>query len=115
MKNDTVEFRLANLLEAQLKRRPTREHPFRHWRFDLAYPSIKLAIEINGRSHLRHGRHRKDCEKINAAIAAGWRVLQYPASCVLTKKRCERIVEQIARVVCSEYDYNLDDCVLTGD
>lgn len=61
-----------------------REHPFhptRKWRFDFAFPSVKLAVEIDGR-----GRHqtvagtRADCEKMNEAIILGWRVLRFPAT-----------------------------------
>jgi very-short-patch-repair endonuclease len=61
-----------------------REHVFhstRKWRFDLAFPSVKLAIEVDGR-----GRHqtvtgvRADHEKQNAAIALGWKVMRFPAT-----------------------------------
>lgn len=63
---------------------PEREYAFfdsRRWRFDFAWPAIKLAVEIEGR-----GRHqtvvgfRNDCEKYNTAIAEGWRVLRFPAT-----------------------------------
>ncbi len=60
-----------------------RFHPTRRWRFDLAWPSVKLAVEIEGR-----GRHQtfmgfaKDAEKYNAALLLGWRVLRYPAAFV---------------------------------
>ncbi len=63
---------------------PEREYLFhdeRRWRFDFAWPSIKLAVEIDGR-----GRHqtvagvRGDCEKHNEAIRLGWRVLRFPAT-----------------------------------
>lgn len=56
-------------------------HPTRKWRFDFAWPSQRLALEIDGR-----GRHqtvvgvRADCEKNNEAIRLGWRVLRVPAT-----------------------------------
>jgi very-short-patch-repair endonuclease len=56
-------------------------HPTRKWRFDFAFPSKRLAIEIDGR-----GRHqtvagvRMDCEKQNEAARLGWRVLRFPAT-----------------------------------
>ncbi len=56
-------------------------HPKRGWRFDFAWPELKLAVELDGR-----GRHqtvkgtRGDCEKLNAAVILGWRVLRYPAT-----------------------------------
>lgn len=61
--------------------REHRFHPTRKWSFDFAWPSIKLALELDGR-----GRHqtvkgvREDCEKLNAAVILGWRVLRYPAT-----------------------------------
>lgn len=76
---------IANLdTSPSVYRETHREHKFneaRGWRFDFAWPSIKLAVEIEGR-----GRHqtvvgfRNDCEKYNTAIAEGWRVLRFPAT-----------------------------------
>jgi hypothetical protein len=63
---------------------PDREHMFhagRRWRFDFAWPEVKLAVEIEGR-----GRHqtvvgaRQDCDKYNTAAREGWRVLRFPAT-----------------------------------
>ena len=57
-------------------------HPKRRWRFDLAWPELKLAIEIEGGVWIR-GRHvrgrgfKEDCEKYNAAVLLGWKVLRY--------------------------------------
>jgi very-short-patch-repair endonuclease len=77
-------------LVAELERNPIpgwdlvrehRFHPTRRWRWDLAFPSQRLAVEIDGR-----GRHqtvvgvRADCEKLNEAVRLGWRVLRFPAS-----------------------------------
>lgn len=62
----------------------TREHQFhpaRKWRWDISFPSQKLAIEIDGR-----GRHqtiagaRSDAEKNNEGVKLGWRVLRFPAT-----------------------------------
>ena len=60
------------------------EHVFsppRRWRFDIAWPTFMLALEIEGGTSNR-GRHNrpvgyeKDCEKYNNAILLGWRVLR---------------------------------------
>jgi hypothetical protein len=72
-----------------------RFHPVRMWRFDLAIPSQKLAIEYQGLGALgaRKGKDGKvhvgghasvggmsnDCEKLNAATALGWKVLKFTA------------------------------------
>lgn len=56
-------------------------HPTRRWRFDFAWPSIKLAVEIQGRGrHQTVGGVRSDCEKNNAAITDGWAVMAFPAT-----------------------------------
>ena len=56
-------------------------HATRRWRFDFAWPSIRLAIEIDGGGYTggRHSRGKGmegDCEKFAAAMAMGWRVLR---------------------------------------
>lgn len=74
--------------------REYRFHPTRRWRFDFAWPSQKLAVEIDGR-----GRHqtvvgvRADCEKHNEAIRLGWRVLRFPAT------DCKKASEWAATVI----------------
>lgn len=76
-------------------------HAVRDWEFDLAWPQICLAVEINGRGrHQSKQGERRDAEKINAAVENGWRVLIYPARSVEIICRRALIVEQIARVIC---------------
>jgi hypothetical protein len=58
---------------------------------------------------------RRDAEKYNAAVEAGWKVLIYPADAVCTHKRRARIVEQIGRIAGGIRDDALSGCVLTGD
>lgn len=64
---------------------PVREHRFhliRKWRFDFAWPDQKVALECEGGVWTR-GRHTRgkgfnsDCEKYNAAVLEGWKVLRY--------------------------------------
>lgn len=56
-----------------------RFHPTRKWRIDYALPEISFGIEIEG-GLWGQGRHNRaqgytnDCEKYNAATAAGWRI-----------------------------------------
>ena len=58
-------------------------HPTRKWRFDFAWPSIKLAVEYEGGKpgfHNSHGKwygQRRDLEKYNEAIVEGWVVFRY--------------------------------------
>lgn len=57
-------------------------HPERKWRFDYAFPSRKIAIEIDGAIWTlgRHNRPRgylNDMEKLNTAASMGWLVLRF--------------------------------------
>ena len=64
-------------------------HPVRRWRFDYAVPEIKLAVEYHGHAgfvgkggssgHSSIKGLTNDCEKMNQAIAQGWRVLAFTA------------------------------------
>lgn len=108
---------LADAVAERMGKRPQRElrfHPKRRWLFDLAFPKQKLAVEIDGSMHLSQKAQRNDCEKRNAALEMGWRVLSYPANCLLTKSRLPLIVEQIARVLCSHSEPRDSAQVLTG-
>lgn len=56
----------------------------RRWRFDVAWPALKLAVEIDGGVFLqsggRHSRgagYRADCEKMAEAAILGWTVLRF--------------------------------------
>jgi very-short-patch-repair endonuclease len=67
------------------KLEPVREyvfHPTRKWRFDFAWPPVRLAVEVEGGifaggAHTRGAHFRSDCEKHNAACELGWRTLRY--------------------------------------
>lgn len=58
-----------------------RFHPTRKWRLDLAWPEVRVAVEIQGGVYVR-GKHvqgdgaEKDYEKLNEAQLLGWIVLQ---------------------------------------
>lgn len=79
--------------------REHRFHPERRWRFDVAFPSQKLAVEVDGRRHRTCDGQRKDCEKGNEAVRMGWRVLHFPAG-------------QKARA--AEWAALVRECLLTG-
>lgn len=61
-----------------------REHPVvpdRRFRFDIAFPEHRLAVEVHGGTwggagaHVRGQHFESDCEKVALAMIAGWRVL----------------------------------------
>lgn len=56
-------------------------HPERQWRFDFAWRSRLVALELDGRglSHQGIVGQRRDCEKLNEAARLGWRVLRFPS------------------------------------
>jgi len=63
---------------------PVTEHRFhdtRRWRFDCAWPSFRLAVEVEGGGFVQ-GRHTRgkglenDCEKYAEAAILGWTVIR---------------------------------------
>lgn len=64
---------------------PEREFTFhkkRKWRFDLAWPDLLIAVEVeggiwSGGRHVRGEGYEADCEKYNEAQLSGWMVLRF--------------------------------------
>lgn len=80
--------------------KPEREyrfHPSRKWRFDFAWPDVKLALEVEGGTAAGKGRHShgdgfvRDCQKYNAAALLGWRVLRFTTSMVKSGEAIDTI------------------------
>ena len=94
--------------------RPERELLFaqsigRRWRFDFAWPSHKLAVEIEGLVVMRingelvcKGRHasisgfKEDCEKYAWATVLGWRVMRFEQSQVKDKTAINMVTRAMA-------------------
>ena len=75
------------------------EHRFappRKWRFDLAYPAILFAVEVDGMVHRIKERFVADLAKHQAAFAAGWSVLRVSPAQVRSGEACQ-LVEQALR------------------
>lgn len=78
---------ITQFADMPLPHREYRFHPVRMWRFDFAYPEIKLAIECEGGTWA-NGRHNRgsgfeeDCAKYNQAALLGWRVLRFTKSMI---------------------------------
>jgi very-short-patch-repair endonuclease len=58
-----------------------RFHPVRKWRFDIAWPTELLAIEVDGGGwigghHSRGQGIEDDAEKQSTAVSMGWRVMR---------------------------------------
>jgi hypothetical protein len=90
---------LQQMVEAGLPE-PKREVEFYTkatcWRFDLAYPDLKMAVEVDGVSgeiegeednHLNPRAYARMCIKTNEANIAGWQVIRLTAAMILGRKR----------------------------
>lgn len=70
--------------------------PKRRWRFDFAWPTHLLALEVEG-AVWTNGRHTrgsgfiKDMEKYNRAAVLGWRVLRTTPSELCMQETVEMI------------------------
>lgn len=74
----------------------------RKWRFDVVWKEAMVAVELDGGEWVRGRHHRplgyaRDAEKINAAVAAGWKVFRFTTS--MLKKDGQACVEQVAEAI----------------
>lgn len=78
---------------------PTREHKFhatRKWRFDFAFPELRVAVEVEGGTWI-NGRHNRglgfeaDCCKYNEAAIAGWRIIRVTPKMIFDLRAIEFI------------------------
>ena len=85
MTKSELEETLLLLIKAEglpIPEREIRFHAVRKWRFDFAYPSLKIGIECEGGTwaksrHTSGAGYRKDCEKYDWAALMGWVVLRF--------------------------------------
>jgi len=87
-----IHLRAKNLPKPEFE---VKFHPTRKWKFDMAFPPQKIAVETEGgffgvgkpcrscgrrkvAGHSSIARLLLDVEKYNAAVELGWRVLRYP-------------------------------------
>ncbi len=86
---------------------PVREfkfHPSRRWRIDYCWPSIKLAVEIEGGIWLKKGGHTtgvgfsKNIEKYNNLTLLGYRLLRFTPAQERNGDAIEMISELIGKV-----------------
>lgn len=87
--NDLADTLALHVLALRLPE-PVREYralPDRKFRCDLAWPELKLCIEVDG-GELMQGRHNRaagmasDCEKQNLLVLAGWKTLRFTGQMV---------------------------------
>jgi len=88
--------------------REYRFHPTRKWRFDFAWPEMKVALEVEGgiyggKNTSGKSRHttikgfENDCIKYAAAARLGWRVYRFSTGQVLKGIALLHIEEEFER------------------
>jgi len=88
--------------------KPEREfvfHPARKWRFDFAWPLIKVAAEVDGGTwgkkksgHTTGSGFAKDCKKGHAAAILGWRILHFPTD-QIKNGQAVLVIEEILKEI----------------
>lgn len=94
----------AGLIKAGYK--AEREYKFlekRKFRFDIAIPELKIAIEFEGGvfskgRHIRASGYIKDCQKYNLAVVNGWRLLRYTTADIKKFGWVDEIIKQVKDV-----------------
>lgn len=86
--------------------REYRFHIKRKWKFDFAFPELKVAIEFEGGifaagRHVRGKGFANDVEKYREATLSGWRVLRYTSE-DFKKFGHSVIIDDIKRVMENE-------------
>lgn len=90
---------LAEQIVAAGMTEPVREYTFappRRWRFDLAWPQKRVAVEVDGGVHRIKGRFLRDIEKHNAALFDYWWVFRVTPTMVRDGSALE-LVRRILR------------------
>lgn len=100
-----LEDHFVTVLRCQTKLpQAEREHRFaerRRYRFDLAWPDVRLGIEIHGATwsggrHTRGYGIRADAEKLNLATELRWRVLVFTDDMIKRDPiTCAQLVERV--------------------
>jgi hypothetical protein len=98
---DLMLFHLKLAGRAELFEREYKFYSARRWRFDFADPWHLIAIECEGGSwvsgaHGRGAHFESDCDKYNAAVLAGWRVLRFTKAMIKDGRAMDTIRKALA-------------------
>lgn len=105
-KQDKLRAELLRQIKAAKLEEPMTEFKFhvkRKWRFDLAWKSERIAVEIQGGTysngaHVRGKRYAEDCRKLNAAQLAHWTVLWFPADLIKSGEALQSLERVLPKV-----------------
>jgi very-short-patch-repair endonuclease len=98
-KNSHLEQRFEHVISVHQLPEPVREYTFYGYRYDFAWPQLKIAVEIDGGTfsggnHVRGVGYSRDCRKNNLAQSEGWIVLRADRT-ILFEKEFVQIVKKI--------------------
>lgn len=109
-KKSTKRSKLESDLEAQLTRMECVEwrqeykfHSVREWRFDLAWPDLYFAVEVDGLVRDGKGGHQtmsgvtEDCRKHAEALLWGWQVYRCTNAMIKSGEAAETILRLLTR------------------
>lgn len=73
-----------------------RFHPIRRWKFDIAWPDLMLAVEVEGGGwiggrHTRGSGFTKDLEKYDSAMQLGWSIYRCDGALIKSGKAVKTI------------------------
>ena len=75
----------------------------RKYEFDFAWPSLMIAVEVEGGQWIKGGHTtgtglQRDCEKYNLAQANGWKVFRFSTSMVDESKHYNYLYHLLPRI-----------------
>jgi very-short-patch-repair endonuclease len=97
-------------LDLQLMPEPEfRFHPTRMWRVDFAWPSLRVAVEIEG-AIWTGGRHTRgagvlgDMDKYNSLSVMGWKLLRFDGGAVRKGRAAVEVAALVRELMASADD-----------
>jgi len=90
--------------------REFRFHPERRWRFDFAWPGVKVAVEIQGfgGGHQSIGGLCRDAEKWREAILLGWTVVPFTSACLGSVEKRMRAIADVCEIIADRFQEEKD-------
>jgi len=99
----TTEYKATNPVKQRRKRadpmRGDNRKSRQFYMLDIAEPTLKIALEVDGHSHSTKARRQSDARKDAALTAWGWRVLRFTNRRVMTD--LETVVAEVMACVSS--------------
>ena len=80
----------------------------RTYKFDFAWPLVKIAIEIDGHGygHVTPKGRSNSATKARRAMILGWTVIPITTTCMSSKAKLEQVCEEVSKIVFSKGVYD---------